>query len=324
MAFLNLNLSRTAYNDISPTTKPQMKVFDTVNVAESTLVSFPSSCSKVIQPGQVDNLGSTSRTLNYDGTSQFVISQPYGNDLVRFRWTGTGTAPSFRTLRSIGHDATTTVNVGRVNTGTMRIDFVAGTLPNLSSASVGDEIYFQPTDDVFTSQFDASYGGNWSVVDKGSDYLLFRDNGSLTVSASNVVLGADFATAIRVYSTTGVQVGDSVAFSSFANMTLDNRGTFSLLGVTDRDLLFINPYVIAETVIPGADSFVAYSRLLNFLSIWTNGKLKIKFNPNDSYLTMQEYKQGECLLIMTASVHTIYTYNDTTMPIAVQIESASF
>jgi hypothetical protein len=323
MAYLNLNISRTAYTDSSPTTKPQLKVFDMVNVAESTLIQLPSSLGRLIQPGQTDLLTTTARSLGFDGTTQFDILQPYGDNYVRIRWSG-GTAPAFRTLRNPGFDATTTINVGRVNAGTMRMDFVSGTIPSLAGVLVGDEIYFQPTDGSFTSPLDESYFGNFSIVDKGVDYLVFRDSGVMTVSTLNLALGSDFATVMRIYSSTGVQVGDSVEFSIDANMALDNKGIFEILGVTDRDLLIINPYKIDETCIPGTDNVSVYSRLLNYLSISANGKLKIKFNPNDSWLTMQEYKTGEALCVVMASVHTIYAMNDTEFAISVSVESASF
>ena len=206
----------------------------------------------------------------------------------------------------------------------MRIDFIAGTLPNLSSVVVGDEIYFQPSDTVFTSPLDTTYYGNFSIVDKGADYIVFRDNAVITAVTSNLTLGTDFETIFRIFSSMGVQVGDTVEFSPNAVMALDNKGSFEVLGVTDRDLLIINPYQVDETIVPGANNVSIYSRLLNFLSISANGKLKIKFNINDSWLTMQEYKVGETLCVLMASVHTIYAMNDTSVPISVSVESASF
>jgi|WetSurMetagenome_2_1015567.scaffolds.fasta_scaffold41000_2 hypothetical protein len=323
MSYLNLNISRTAYTDSSPTTKPQLKVFDMVNVAESTLITLPSSCSRLIQPGQSDLILTTARTLSYDGTTQFVISKPYPNDYVRIRWTG-GTAPSFRTLRSAGYDATTVINMSRVNTGTFRLDFVSGTMPNLANVFVGDEIFFQPSDNVFTTPLDPSYCSNFIIVDKGSDYLVFRDSGVITASTSNLTLGSDFATIVRIYSNIGVQVGDMIEFSSSSVMALDNKGTFEVLGVSDRDILIVNPYEIDETCVPGINNISVYSRMLNYLSILANGKLKIKFNPNDSWLTMQEYKTGEAICVVMASVHTVYAMNDTEFAISISVESATF
>lgn len=322
MAYLNLSVSRTAYNDAAATCKPQLKVFDMANVAESALVSMPSSCSRLLNPNQQDTLLTTARTLAYDATSQFSISRPYTAfpDVVRLRSTA-GTLPNFRTLRAIATDATTTINCSRINAGTMRLDFILGTMPNLSLVQVGDEIYFQPDDLVFNNLLDNSYlGVNFSIVDKGSDYVIFRDNGVISTATSNLALGSDFDSVLRIFSGTGAQIGDKVEFMS--GMTLDNRGTYDVIGVTDRDILFLNPYQLDETVV--AISMVIYSRMLNFICVTANAPVKVKFNANDTWLTLQEYKVGECLLLLTASVHTIFAMNDSANQVTLTVESASY
>jgi hypothetical protein len=321
VAYLNLSVSRTAYNDAAATCKPQLKVFDMVSVAESALISQPSSCSKLLNPNQQDTLITTARTLTYDATSQFSISKPYSpSDVIRLRNIA-GTIPNFRSYRNIGIDATTTINCSRVNAGTMRMDFILGTLPNLALVQIGDEIYFQPDELVFNNLLDNSYlGVNFSIVDKGSDYVVFRDNGVILTATSNLTLGSDFDSVLRLFSGTGVQIGDKVEFIS--GMMLDNKGTYDVIGVTDRDVLFLNAYQLDEVVIN--INFVIYSRMLNFICITSNYPVKVKFNTNDTWLTLQEYKTGECLLLLTASVHTVFAMNDTVNQVSLTVESASY
>jgi hypothetical protein len=328
MSFLNFTMSRVAYDDESACSDPLNKAFDVSTAKVGLHVQFPSVTCKVVDPGQVLLLESTSRALTYDGTTQFELSHPdLGSDVVRMRWTGTGTAPAFRALRDLGGSATTTLELSRASSTAAKLRVTAGTPWTTGVVQIGDEVFIQPTvDGEFESPFSvAIQGSRFPVVDLGADYLVVRDNGAIS-GESGIVLGADFATALRVFSSAGVKVGDKVKFAPTANLRPDNKNyTLDVTNVTDRDLYFINPYGIDEVAIPGSNSFVVFERLLSFLAIQSSGPLSLRFDsPSASDLALAEYEAGRTIFMGTVAATSVYAVNDGTNAVNVTVHSCSF
>ena len=77
--------------------------------------------------------------LTQDGTTQYSLAlAPFQNNIYQLTNTG-GTTPQFRTLRTIGTDATTQVTTS-VNGPILTYTFTGGTLPSLSSVQPGDNV----------------------------------------------------------------------------------------------------------------------------------------------------------------------------------------
>jgi hypothetical protein len=326
MSFLNLSIAKVAYEDALPTVDPKERLFDYVTSDSGLRVTNPSGCKKTVGEGTVTQLATTSRTLGYDATSQFEISFPtLGSQTTRFRWTGTGLTPAFRTLRAIGGGADTTVDLVRVSPTALKISYFSGTALTLNNVVVGDDLYFQKNDDLFTSPLQLGLlGQHYRVVDASATSVTIRDNG-VGSAATGVVLGADYASVMRAFSSIGVQVGDKISFASAANLKYDNKTcSFTVTDVTDRDLYFINPYAVPEIAIPGANSFNIYDRMLSFISITATGALKLRFNSGVETVQMYEYQPGRSMFIGTLNVYAIYAVNDTEAPIDVVVQSCSF
>jgi hypothetical protein len=328
MSFLNFSLSRVAYEDDVASTDPMNKAFDVSTSKVGLHVGFPAVCTRVVHPGQIMLLESTSRTLAYDGTTELAVSHPeLGSDLVRMRWTGVGTAPAFRTLRVIAGGSDTQVTLSRMSNTAAKMQVTGGTVWSLSTVQIGDEVFFGKTvDGEFTSPFsEVLQGSRFSIVDKGSDYLVFRDNG-IASAESDITLGVGFDSALRVFSAAGVKVGDKLKFAVGANLKPDNKSyVLEITQVSDRDVYFVNPYAVDEIAIPGADSFVAFERMLNFLAVQATGAIDLRLDSSSATsIPLYEYETGASIFMGTVSATSIYAVNNSTLPVNVTVHTCSF
>jgi hypothetical protein len=326
MSFLNFTLQRGAYQDATPVTNPQQKNFDFTLTKCGLTVNSPISHTKIVTAGQTLLLESTGRTMPSLNTTEFEFSRPIASsDLIRMRYTGTGTAPGFRTKRTIGSDATTTVDITSVSSTAKLITASAGTAFNFSSVLVGDVVYLQVSDDAFTTPFEgSSVGRHYPVVDVTSTALTVRDNGNLA-EQSNVLLGADFDSAFRVFSNTGVYVGDKLKFNSAAAFKSDNKAyVVEILDVTDRDLYYVNPAALPETTVSNvAAPFLIYERLLNFVALEANGPLKVLINGSET-IELAEYESGSAFFAGTLHATSVHAVNETGSSITVSLQACSF
>jgi hypothetical protein len=328
MSFLNFTLSRIAYMDDTASTDPLNKAFDVHTAKIGLYAQFPTVCTKVVEPGQIVLLESTSRALTYDSTTQFSFSHPeLGSDIVRMRWTGTGTAPSFRTLRAIAGGVNTQVEFSRASNTAAKLTNTSGTAWNTSSVQIGDEVFFQKSvEGEFTSPFsEVIQGQRFVIVDKGVNYIVLRDNGVISAE-SDIALGADYSTAMRVFSSLGVKTGDKIKFSSSAGLRPDNKSyVLEVSQVSDRDLYFINPYGIDETAVPGEQTFVVFERMLNFLSIDATGAVDIRIDSSSaSNIPLYEFETGRSIFMATVSATSVYAVNNGSHPVNVTVHTCSF
>lgn len=328
MSFLNFSISRVAYDDDTAGMDPMNKAFDVSTAKVGLHVSFPAVCTRVVDPGQVMLLESTSRALAFDGTTEFSLVRPeLGSDLVRMRWTGTGTAPAFRALRVIAGGSDTEVTLSRVSNTAAKIEVTAGTAWSLTTVQIGDELFFGKTvENEFTSPFsEVIQSQRFSVVDKGSDYLVFRDNGMVSAD-SDILLGSGFESAVRVFSAAGVKTGDKIKFAPSANLRPDNKSyVLDITQVSDRDIYFISPYAINETSIPGVNSFVVFERMLNFLAVQATGAIELRLDSSSSTsIPLYEYQSGASIFMGTVSATSIYAVNNSTLPVNVTVHTCSF
>jgi hypothetical protein len=290
------------------------------------VINNPSGYMKTVFPGQTSILDSTSRTLAYDATSEFDISIPKtGSTNTRMRWTGVGLAPLFRIGRLILGGADTVLDFTRAGPTALTISYSSGTAVDFSTAQIGDEVYFQPSDDTFTSPFSYSVQGQaLKVIDKTLTTITVRDNG-LAASTTGIVWGANFADAMRVFSGDGVQIGDRISFASSANLKVDNKlYTHTISAVTDRDIIFSNPYAIPETSVPGANSFSIFSRILSFIAISASGPISLKLDNSTEYIKLFEFEPGCAMFMGTIQANSVSAINDTDTAISVVVHTGSF
>jgi len=284
VSYFNFYIGRLSYLDSSPTQNPKYQHFNYVTKAEGIQAEFPISVSLSIPPGGSHQLASTLRTLAPNlSTSEFNVSFPLTPDRARIRWTETGTAPNFRTLRPINYGtvpATTTYAVTSAS-ATSKVITLTGAGVDLSSAVHGDIVYLQASDNSFTSPLNASSPlASYTVLSSTVNSITVRDINNYLVEETSIVLGADYDSVIRVFSATGVLIGDRVSFNQASSFSIDNKtGTYQVVDVTDRDLVVINPNAIPETVVSGvAAPFSIYNYLIKFAAIEANTDFSLTIN----------------------------------------------
>lgn len=329
MSFLNFYFGRLAYSDASPLQNPKQKNFDFVTAKEGLEVKSPVSIIKEVLPGQTLLLDSTARTIASNLTSsQFALELLSGSDIARLRWTGVGTAPSFRTLRAINYGtspATTTYAASRLSPTAVLIT-LSGAGVDLSPVVQGDEVYFQPSDGVFTSPVNPStVGFRYTVLSATSNTLTVRDSGNIG-EETGIALGADYDSVLRCFSSAGVQVGDKIRFNAASAFNSENKShDLEVQSLSDRDIMFYNPNLIPETVTSGvATPFSFYDRLINFMAIEANGPIKLKFNGGSEELPLCEFSPGSAMFASTMSAISVHAVNSTNYTISVSVQSCSF
>lgn len=328
MAFLNFYLGRLAYSDGCPQQNPKQKNFEFLTSREGLAITSPSSSVKEILPGQTVLLESTARTIGSGlSTSQFVISHPIStSDISRLRWTGTGPSPAFRTLRAINYGsspATTTYEAERLTATAIKIT-LTGAAVDLSPALVGDELYLQASDDTFSSPLNAtSLGQRYQILASTANSVTVRDSGNIA-EETGIVLGSDYETVLRIFSSSGVQVGDKIRIAAASNFNEENKNKdFEVIEVSDRDVIFYNPLSIPETVTSGvASPFSVYDRLINFLVVESTGSVSLKFNGGVEELPLQLVGET-AVFASTLSAFSVAAVNNTNASVTVRVQSCS-
>ena len=173
---------------------------------ETTNIGVDSALSETFQvpPGASQSLFSGMRTLTQDGTTQYSIALvPLNTSIYQLTNTG-GTAPTFRTLRVIGTDATSQVTTS-LNGTVLTFTFTGGTLPTLTSVIPGDQV-------LIGNDFNVLNQGIFTIISTTTTSVSVVNGGGIIEGP--ITLGSGFANQLRIFSGTGVQIGDTLVISS--------------------------------------------------------------------------------------------------------------
>lgn len=326
MALLNFFISRLCYSDENPTQSPKQRNFDFLSSVQGLSVSNPISETRNILPGETILLQSTARPVASNlSLSQFSISLPKaGSDIVRLRWEGAGSAPGFRTLRVTNHSSSTTYSSVRMSPSASQITLTGGGV-DLSSVIPGDVIFLQETDSSFSSPINpSSTGQSFTILSKSANSIIVRDNGMIS-QESNIILGSDFSSTIRIFSSEGVQVGDKLRIASDSAFNSENKlKDFQVMSVTDRDITFYNPNVIPETVVVGVNTpFLFYSRLINFVTIESSSTIYLSFDGSSSEFPIINAGSSPAVFSSSTNLISVSATNKNSEPISVSVQSCT-
>lgn len=228
MANLKTLVFLQAYDDSTPGNRPQHNNFKWTRENWSSISSALSETFQ-IAPGATQILFDGSVSFPQDNTTAYSIAlAPFQTSIYQLTNTG-GTSPSFRTLRTIGTDATTQVTT-TVNGPILTYTFTGGTLPSLASVQVGDNVLIG---NVFNA---ANQGltGIWQILSKTSNS--FSVNNPVGYAQGPITLGSGFANQLRIFSAAGVQAGDTLIISGGFSPVSWNSYQITL--VTDYYLQF--------------------------------------------------------------------------------------
>ena len=297
MPYLNFVSRILAFSDVSPNSNPQRRLVDWSRSLLSIPVSRPLNQVFDIQPLSEVSVFDGTRTLSYTGTSQFSLALVTNTvDLYRLTWTGTGTAPIFRTDRApniLNQFSGGTGAVGYINitpqpnqTVTVTNTDITGTpLATWSSVQVGDNVFIPGVTTGDEVVFNPMNEGLWIVLGISSDFkalTLGRVPGTV-YSASTTIDSQvlDDLSEFQVFSSSGVQTEDTLdLMSGFSSQALR---AYEIVGITPTWIEFRSSLPLAsETVVPGAGSLNIYSSQKSFISIETDQELAVKLNGDTS------------------------------------------
>jgi hypothetical protein len=326
MPYLNLESKVLVYSDHN-IENPKVRLTDIVDSFSNVALSNFKAQDIVIDPNTTVSVVNNQRTAGGGlSTSEFQIYRPNSTSgIVRMEWTGTGGNPQFRTARSLGVAADTTLLLTRVGPRTMRLQYVSGTALNTSTVVATDQIMFESSDDSFTSPFSlANQGVIYSVQSKGANYIDFADEG-VAVEEPSVVLGSDFAKVLKVFAgltAATPRAGDTVKITG-SNFSADNQGAFSLTKVTDNYIEFNNPYGILETKANTVGGLFIYEKLIGFVYLVASDSVQLIPDGQGYGIALTKLDQNNAIFFGSLSASRIDILNPGEQPVSVRVQYAS-
>lgn len=284
MSTLTIISQALAYEDSGANSNPTQRPIDWKRTIAGLPVENPSTVPVTIEPLGTATVIDGTRATSVDGTTAFSLSAS-SVDSTRYRILNTGgTAPVFRTARSItvsgiqltlvvGANLAVTVTAG---SGTPFVNIQPGDVVFLPGAATGDS----------ASPFNALNVGYWTALTVTSTVLtMVRPTGTIFSGVGEVVTPTANAQ-LQAFSTAGVQIGD----------TLELAAGFASTALRAYDIVAVNPSWVeivstlalgAQTgILPTASGFLVYTNAKRWLALEVNQECAIRVN-NDSGSTQR-------------------------------------
>lgn len=277
-AKLSLNSTILAYSDVEVNSNPSERFFDWFR-SITVDVNDPQGNAYTIDPGASLDIFDGTRSTGIDNTTEFQLTiSPLYSTTYRFTWTGTGTAPAFRTDRGLalnGDSFTLTVNVNLTAT-------LSGSSGDFTSVLAGD-VLFVPglTTGDTAGPFSSDNEGYWNVLSKdgtSATLQLARFGDSFSGVTETVTLTAN--SQLQAFSATGVQVGDSVKISNGFSLSVQGSYTVNAINPKWFEIVTTKTLPINETAIPTASGINFYTSAKRYIRIEADQNCIIKTNGN--------------------------------------------
>jgi hypothetical protein len=264
MSKMNVLVYLNAYKDSNPTNNPSMNSFKWQREIQGVSANKPQSIEFALAPGESRVMFDGQRSLSSDNTTVYSLTLKAGNTYVLKNTAGT--SPAFRTLRNIGHDATTQMTI-TVSGKLMTLQATGGTIISTASVVVGDEISVG-------NVFNAANRGRFKILSKTSNSVTVEN--SSAVAEASITLGSNYADQIRIYSASGVQKGDKIKLGS--GFFLTNQSTYEITGVQDNLVEFFSADTLATETGLVNPSVVIYSSAKKLVYVETDKPVDVTIN----------------------------------------------
>jgi hypothetical protein len=277
MSKFNILLSIQSYKDANPTNSPSMSHFKWTREQQGLMSEKPISQELSLAPSESKTLFDGARTLNHDNTTQYSLTKkPLVSNTYIIENVG-GTPPDFRIAKASGADATTEITVTKNGT-LVTLQSTNGTNLDLitNGVVVGDLI---------------SIGSDFNASNQGVFKILSVTATSLSIENANaapeiVILGASFATNIEIFSSSGVQVGDTVKISG--GFSPVSRESFEITAVYSNRIEIFSAKTLPEELNILTDDINIYSSAKKFIYIESSDRLTLTIN-GTSQVTVEPF-----------------------------------
>lgn len=267
MSKINILLALNSYADSNATNSPSLNHFRWARDFQGIAVDNPQSSQFSLAAGESKTLFSGTRSLQHDNSTQYSLSLKAGATSTYVLQNVGGTAPQFRTSRTTGADATTEVTITQ-NGNVFTFASTGGTLFSLISGgvTVGDQVQIG-------NLFSASNQGIFMVISITATSFSIQNPGG--VEEGPITLGAGFANQIKMFSSSGVQKGDTLRiFGGFSQASWDS---YEITQVTDDTLNFSSTKTLPQETVT-TDDLVVYSESKRILYLETDKKCSVEIN----------------------------------------------
>jgi len=270
MATLKTLIFLQAYEGDCYSNSPSKSNFRWTRETSNPGISGALSETFEVPPGTTLSLFSGTRALSQDGSTQYSLALvPLNTSIYQLTNSG-GTPPVFRTLRTIGTDATSQVTTS-VNGPILTYTFTGGTLPNLSSVQVGDNVLIGSD---FNQLNQGSSGGIWQIISKTTtSFSVVNPNG---IVEGPITLGSTFANQVRIFSAGGVQVGDTLVISGGFSPVSQNSYIVTL--VTDKWVQFSYAGSLPQEGPITTEAIAFYSMAKSMIYLESDQNLEVLIN----------------------------------------------
>lgn len=292
MSLLNITTQALGFNDIGATSNPLQQPINYRRIIAGLEVENPQTQMFVVEPLGTTTVVDGTRSTSIDGTTAFSLTLST-LETSRYRILSTGgTAPVFRTARTI---PTTGIALTLVLNSNQTVTVTAASGTPFANAVVGDVVFIPgiSTGDT-TSPFNTLNLGYWTLLSKTSSTVitLSRPTGEVFEGSGEVVTTtADIE--FQVFSTAGVQVGDTVDLSSgFATTTLR---AYPIVAVNPLwiEITSTTPLGDETGITPTATGMVIYSAAKRWVHIECDQEVVVRLNGDTgSFVRMTPWIPG--------------------------------
>jgi hypothetical protein len=265
-------------NDSSNNNNPLRRPVDWERSVSSISVNKPANHNYILAPQEEVVAFSGTRSIAHASNTEYALTvSALSSTRYRLKHTGTGTAPAFRTPRSVavaGGTVTITVNSNQTITVVSSLGAVFG------AVQVGDILHVPGVATGDTGPFDPLNEGNWVILSASTTTLTaVRPSGTVFSGSTETVSVSSGQ--FKVFSSVAVQVGDYVDISGgFAAST---RHSYPIVAVTDDYIEFTSTIPLAtETAVPGASGLAIYTNLKRLVIVESDQEIAVKLNGNSS------------------------------------------
>lgn len=274
MPILNIHSTHLIYGDTDTTTNPKLVYVDWTRHFNTIDVENPEAKRNVLMPGESFTVFSGSRSTSIDNTTTFSIAlNPIKSSVYRITHTG-GTAPAFKTARSFnasGVAITATVN----NNATMVFTIGAGNF----NAQVGDIVFIPgvSTGDS-VSPFNSLNEGFWSIISASALKLTVVRFPTESFAGASEVVTPSSNSQFLIFSSAGVQVGDSLEISAGFSPVTQKSFVVSQVTATWVEFTSTESLPLETGISPTASGMIFYTNTKRFIRVEVDQEAVVRLN----------------------------------------------
>jgi hypothetical protein len=266
MSKLNVILNLNAYNDKSGSNNPSQSFFKWNREVLGYSVNDAKSQELVVAPGASVFIFDGQVSLSHNNTTNYSLTLKPNSSNTYILTHTSGTAPAFRTARSIATDATSSF-VFSFNGKVVTLTNNAGTAPDFSSVIIGDKLKL-------AAPFNTFNQGTFTIIAKTSNSISYVNSNQ---ASETVILGVDYLPAFQIYSSAGVQIGNKLEISSVFSPA--SWGTYDITEVTASTLEFYSTASLPQEYnILGSSGLNVYSSSKQFVYLEADNKIGLLIN----------------------------------------------